>query len=58
MQHWLGGRLYLVENVIAEVCPQCGERYYYAKTLDAIDTMLRRKHAVKKRMTVEVVAAP
>ena len=58
MQHWLDGKLYVVENVIAEVCPQCGERYYHAKTLDAIDAMLRRKHAVKKRMTVEVVAAP
>jgi hypothetical protein len=58
MQHWLDGKLYLVENVLAEVCPQCGERYYHAKTLDAIDAMLRRKHPVKKRMTVEVVAAP
>jgi len=58
LQHWLDGKLYVVENVEAEVCSQCGERYYHAKTLDRIDAMLRRKHAVKKRMTVEVVAAP
>jgi len=24
-QHWFKGRLYIVENVNAEVCPECGE---------------------------------
>ena len=25
-QHWLHGKLYIVENVEAEVCTDCGER--------------------------------
>ncbi|MCY3020473.1 MAG: YgiT-type zinc finger protein [Planctomycetota bacterium] len=54
--HWLRGKLYIVKNVEAEVCRECGERYYHAKTLDAIDAKLLRKHAVKERLQVEVVA--
>ena len=56
-QHRLGGKMYIVENVAAEVCSDCGERYFHAKTLDAIDEMLRGKHRVKKVMRVEVVSA-
>lgn len=54
--HRLNGKWYVVENVTAEVCPECGERYFSAKTLDAIDAMLRKDHAVKRRMSVEVVS--
>lgn len=57
-QHRLDGSLYIVENVEAEVCPECGERYFHAKTLDAIDSMLRGSHSVKEKLTVEVVTAP
>lgn len=55
-QHWLDGRLYVVENVEAEVCPECGEKYFHATTLDAVDAMLRRDHAVKRHLDVEVVS--
>ena len=55
-QHWLHGRLYLVENVEAEVCKECGERYFHAKTLDAIDRRLEGKHEVKANLPVEVVS--
>ncbi len=55
-QHWLDGRLYVVENVEAEVCTECGERYYYAKTLDTIDRLLKSEHEVIDRMDVEVVS--
>ena len=44
--HWLKKRLYLVENVPAEVCPECGERYFHATTLDDIDRTLSKKHQV------------
>ena len=54
--HWLNGELYIIENVEAEVCPECGERYYHAKTLKAIDKYLSQKHKVKKHLDVEVVA--
>jgi YgiT-type zinc finger domain-containing protein len=56
LQHWLKGKLYVVENVEAEVCTECGERYFHAKTLDAIDAKLQKKHRVKKRLRVEVVS--
>ena len=54
-QHWLHGRLYLIENVEAEVCRECGERYFHAKTLDAIDRLLESDHPVKDKIQVEVV---
>lgn len=55
-QHWLEGKLYIVENVDAEVCLECGERYFHATTLDAIDHLLKIDHAVKQRLEVEVVS--
>jgi len=54
-QHWLKGKLYIIENVEAEVCKQCGERYFHATTLDAIDRLLESDHEVKDRLYVEVV---
>lgn len=53
--HWLRGKLYIVENFEAEVCIECGERYYHAETLDAIDRLLEGEHPVKERLQVEVV---
>ena len=55
-QHWLRGRLYILENVDAEVCSECGERYFHAATLDEIDRLLETEHEVKDEMLVEVVA--
>lgn len=54
-QHWLNKKLYIVENVQAEVCTECGERYFHAKTLDALDEYLSNQHVVKERLNVEVV---
>jgi YgiT-type zinc finger domain-containing protein len=54
-QHWLNGKLYIVENVSAQVCTDCGERYFHAVTLDAIDKFLSKKHEVKARLNVELV---
>jgi YgiT-type zinc finger domain-containing protein len=55
-QHWLHGKLYIVENVDAEVCTVCGERYFHATTLDEIDRLLLTEHEVKERIDVEVVS--
>ena len=54
-QHWLKGQLYVLENVEAEVCQDCGERYFHATVLDAIDGYLSAAHPVKKQIQVEVV---
>ena len=56
-QHWFKGRLYIVENVAAEVCTECGERYFHATTLDKIDRMISQDHPVKELMSVEVLTA-
>ena len=56
-QHWFKGRLYIVENVDAEVCTECGERYFHATTLDKIDKVISGDHAVKELLSVEVLSA-
>ncbi|HAO22372.1 MAG: hypothetical protein BWK80_25445 [Desulfobacteraceae bacterium IS3] len=53
--HWLHKKLYVIENVPAEVCTECGERYFHAKILDAIDKMLLKEHVVKEHIQVEVI---
>ncbi|MEW5986659.1 MAG: YgiT-type zinc finger protein [Chloroflexota bacterium] len=54
--HWYRGQLYIIENVEAEVCLDCGERYFHAKVLDEIDRMLEAEHQVKHKLEVEVVS--
>lgn len=56
-QHWFKGKLYIVENVEAEVCQECGERYFHATTLDRIDKIVSGDHSVKEVLSVEVVSA-
>ena len=46
----------LKEDVEAEVCSECGERYFHATTLDAIDRLLSKEHVVKANLNVEVVS--
>ena len=53
--YWLTGKLYIVENVDAEVCPACGERYFHAAILDRIDQMIAKDHPVREVMSVEVL---
>jgi len=55
--HWLKGKLFIVENVEAEVCQECGERYFHARTLDRIDTLVSGDHPVKEVLSVEVLSA-
>ncbi len=38
-----------MESVEAEVCPDCGERYFHATTHDEIEPMLEAEHKVKER---------
>lgn len=53
--HWMQNQLYIVEDVEAEVCTECGERYFHAATLDKLDALLKRQHPVRARLNVEVV---
>ncbi len=56
-QHWYHKRLYIVENVDAEVCQECGEKYFHASILDKIDNLISGKHSVKEVWSVEVLSA-
>ncbi len=56
-QHWLKGKLYIVENVDALVCKECGERYFHASTLDKIDDIVTNERDVKEALTVEALTA-
>jgi YgiT-type zinc finger domain-containing protein len=56
-QHWHKGKLYLIENVEAEVCRECGERYIHATVLDKIDALIEGEHEVKEVLSVEVLTA-
>ncbi len=55
-QHWLNKKLYIVENVQAQVCTECGERYFHAKVLDELDDYLLKQHVVIENLNVEVVS--
>jgi YgiT-type zinc finger domain-containing protein len=57
-QHWKGGKLYIIENATAEVCSECGERYFHASILDAIDRLLEAEHPIKQTIAVEIVEFP
>jgi YgiT-type zinc finger domain-containing protein len=57
-QHWFHKQLYVIEDVPAEVCQECGERYFHAQVLDRIDQILQSEHVVKARLQVEVVSLP
>ena len=56
-QHWYEGKLYIIENVEAEVCRECGERYYHASKLDKIDEVISGDHKIKEILSVEVLSA-
>ncbi len=55
--HWFQRRLYLIDEVEAQVCQECGERYYHATILDAIDEALQLGNLIiKENFQVQVVA--
>lgn len=51
-EDWWGGALALVENVPAQVCEQCGEKYFDASTLEALADL--RENATEPVKTVQV----
>ena len=54
--HWHQHRLYIVDDVEAEVCRECGERYYHATTLDILDELLESgQPIVKEQLQVPVI---
>lgn len=53
MDFWWEGKLYLIEDVPAGICQQCGEKYYTAKVSKGLDDLVR-SHVVERTLQVPV----
>jgi YgiT-type zinc finger domain-containing protein len=53
-EFWVKGDLVLIEDVPAEVCQVCGEKYFSAETHSGIERLLKSKPKAEKTMTVPV----
>jgi YgiT-type zinc finger domain-containing protein len=45
----IGDRVYLVTDVPAEVCSQCGEQYLSPETVDILQDMVEKRQASETR---------
>jgi YgiT-type zinc finger domain-containing protein len=45
----IGDRVYLVTDVPAEVCAQCGEQYLSPETVDILQDMVEKRQASETR---------
>ena len=52
--HRWKGKLYLLRNVPAEVCSQCGEVYFGPDALKAMDEIVTQKPAPESHLPVPV----
>ena len=50
------GQVYVLENVPARVCPACGERYFAADVVQAMEKLMSEPNAQTRTMTVPVIA--
>lgn len=50
----IGKKFFIVENVSAQVCPQCGEQYLAPETVDAIQNLIESKKTPPKIQEVPV----
>ncbi len=48
------GKYFLIENVPAGVCVECGTRYFTANVLKIIAEMIRGRRRAKREITVPV----
>ena len=48
------GKYFLIENVPAGVCTECGMRYFTANVLKMIAEMIRGRRPAKREITVPV----
>ncbi len=50
------GQVYVLENVPARVCQTCGERYFAAEVVQAMEQLMNEPSAQTRTMTVPVIA--
>jgi YgiT-type zinc finger domain-containing protein len=53
---WKKEKLYVIKNVPAKVCEQCGEKYFSSKIYGIIDKLLKEKSKPDDTMVVPVLS--
>ena len=53
-EHWSRGRLVIIEGVPVGVCDRCGERYYKAEVLEAMERIAAGREKIKRKIQVPV----
>jgi YgiT-type zinc finger domain-containing protein len=53
---WKKEKLYVIKNVPAKVCEQCGEKYFSSKIYGIIDKLLKEKSKPDDTMVVSVLS--
>jgi YgiT-type zinc finger domain-containing protein len=48
-------QIYVIENVPARVCQNCGERYFSAEVVQAMDRLMSQPEAQQQRISVPVI---
>ena len=51
------GQVYVLENVPARVCQTCGERYFAADVVQAMEKLMSEPAAQTRTMTVPIIAS-
>jgi YgiT-type zinc finger domain-containing protein len=49
------GKLFIIDNVPAQVCQQCGEEFYRGWVLEEIDRLMDSGESVEREITVPVM---
>ena len=49
------GKLFVIDNVPAQVCQQCGEEFYRGWVLEEIDRLMDSGESVEREITVPVM---
>lgn len=52
---WWGDDLKIIENVPAEICQQCGEKYIKAEVYKEMERLARGPTTAARRLSVDVV---
>jgi YgiT-type zinc finger domain-containing protein len=49
------GKLFVIDNVPAQVCQQCGEEFYRGWVLEEVDRLMDSGESVEREITVPVM---
>ena len=56
LDFWVGDELVIIEDIPADVCNQCGEKYVSADVSRELDQLLKQRTETDKRIEVAVLS--